>query len=596
MTSTNPTMARLRIAAATAALALGLAACQDGFFHDPAPSMSVPLAINYTYAAGTSAATAAGPGDAFDRVDNVLVVLFEQGTEIHEETFSVPAGSQDKRVTLELQFEGQLRTEIEVQLRADTTPVFSGEVELTLTPGRAATADVPLTPITPGFAVTDVPSTLRIGRSRQLTGTAYFGTGDALGAVTPIWEAVSSNITITAGGVVTPTAEGTAIVRATYNGRTDEASFPVVDPCTLSPTTIAIGQTVQGTLSRDEDCLTDSGTNRLFDEYDLALGSTTGFTATMTTGDGLQPFLPVQDGSGEQRHGPSSATSPMVREFLLPAGMWQFRPMSRETATGLEDAVEGPYSLTLNSFSGPFQDGCQATANVYFGVSASGSIASNDCEDEFDQEPDVIRWWDGFNMRLEAGQSGTISATADFPFRLTHWVGGEYREGGFNVPAGETAVITGTVDEDGFHSFYVISDRHQGTGNYTVTFTEGGSPPAPNLVLTMLDYPTTASASSHVRINFDIENVGGPMASASVALDFYIAGQPNLNGPHAYLGRHTFTNLALDNTEFAGDGGDFFIPSSVSGPHHIVVVVDATSAVSESGESNTFSMGSINVN
>lgn len=596
MTSTTRIMGRLRFTAAAAALALGLAACQDGFFHDPAASMSVPLVVNYSYAAGSSAATAAGPGDAFDKADQVVIVLYEQGTQIHERTVAVTPGSADKRVTLELQFEGQLQVEVEAELRANGAPLFFGETALTLTPGQPATADVPLNPVETGLDVTGVPTTLRIGRSRQLMATSLFATGDAVGTVSPTWQALSSNVTVDASGVVTPTAEGTAQVRASYNGLTADASFPVVDPCTLPPETIAIGQTVQGTLSRDEDCLTDTGSNRLFDRYALGLNSTTGFTATMTTGDGLMPFFSLRDAGGQQRHGPGSTESPMTREFLLPAGAWELLPLSRERGTGLDDAQEGSYSLTLNPFSGPWQEGCQGVAGVYFGVSASGSITSSDCEDEFDQEPEVVRWWDGYYTLLLAGQSGTVSVTADFPFRFTHWIGSEYNEGAFNVPAGETAVITGTVDQTEFHTFYVISDRHQGTGNYTITFTEGGSPPPPNLVLTMLDYPSTATASSNIPINFEIENVGGPMGPASVALDFYIAAQRDLNGPHAYLGRHTFTNLALDNTDYAGNGGDFFIPSGVSGPHYIVVVVDATNAVSESGESNTFSMGSVVVN
>lgn len=595
-TSTHGTMGRLRIAAAVAAFTLGLGACQDGFFHDPAASMAVPLTLNYSYAAGTSAGSAAGPGEAFDKADRVVVVLTEGGTVIQERTVAVQPGSADKRVTLELQFDGTLEVEVAAELRLDTIPIFTGETALTLTPGQAATADVPLTPVTTGFAVTDVPAALRVGRSRQLVGTAYFGTGDALGPVTPTWEAVSSNITITPGGVVTPTEEGTAVVRATYNGRTDEASFPVVDPCSLPPGAISVGQTVQGTLSRDEDCLTDTGSNRLFDEYTLNLGGTTGFVATMTTGDGLQPFLPVQDGAGVQRHGPSSAESPMVREFILPAGAWEFRPMSRETGTSLDDAQEGSYSLTLNPFSGPWQDGCQATTNVYFGVSASGSITSSDCEDEFDDEPEVVRWWDGYNMRLLTGQNATVTATADFPFGLTHWVNGEYRGGVHGVPVGETGVLYGTVDEAGFHSFYVISDAHEGTGNYTISFTEGGATPAPNLILSGLEYPSQAQAGQGIPISFDLQNIGGDMpASASVAVDFYIAGQPSLNGPHAFLARHSFGG-ALENGGFWGDALSPTIPQGVSGPHHIVVVVDATNAVAESGESNTFSWGSVNVN
>ncbi|HUH13547.1 MAG TPA: hypothetical protein VMK65_10570, partial [Longimicrobiales bacterium] len=98
-------------------------------------------------------------------------------------------------------------------------------------------------------------------------------------------------------------------------------------------------------------------------------------------------------------------------------------------------------------------------------------------EDLYDNEPDVVRWWDGYSILLYAGESVTVTATGHFPYRFTYWAGGSYVDGHFNVPAGQSRSFTVTAGARAFYGFYIISENHQGTGSHSITFSSvsGGS-------------------------------------------------------------------------------------------------------------------------
>ncbi len=582
----------LRASALAAALALSLSACQDGFFHDPASIVAVPVTVSYSLAAG---AAAVGPGDAFDRADMAHVRLTLGGVIAHEEMVPLQVGSQDKEINLELDLEsGQASGVLDVQLSAQNDPIFNGSTSVTLTPGQAAQVDVPLTPIEVGLIVNGSTTPLRLGRTRQLSAISLFATGDQVGTVNATWTALSSNVTVSSSGLVTTLSNGLAQVRANYSGLAAVTSFNVLDPCLSQPSSITIGQTVSGSLSRDEDCLTSTGSNRLFDPYVLSLGSQTTFAATMSS-DPFHPFLPMSDANGQQRAGPTTTTSQSVsREFVLAPGNWEFRTTSNETAGGLDQAAEGTYTLSLTPL-GAVQEGCGRETVLSYGANASGTVTTSDCPDEFDNDPNIDRFWDGFTWFGVAGETATFEAVANFPFRLTHWAGGNFVEGGFNVPAGDPAYITGTVSQSGFSSFFVINENHQQGGSYAVSLRLGGPTPAPNLVVARATFPASANQGGPFAVTADIGNAGGALGGQSFDVDVYIAVNPNLSGPNALLG-HLFGSGPIANANEISLQGTLNVPIGPSGPHYVIFVVDPGNVISESGEQNTFVMGTTTIN
>jgi hypothetical protein len=102
---------------------------------------------------------------------------------------------------------------------------------------------------------------------------------------------------------------------------------------------------------------------------------------------------------------------------------------------------------------------------------------------------------------------------------------------------------------------------------------------------------------SSFNVVFDVVNIGADMpAPADIVADVYIAGQPDLNGPHAFLQTFSVSGQQLDNTDVSTLGGLVTLPFGVSGPHYILVEIDVAGAVPEGNESNLFVLGAIDVN
>lgn len=574
-------------------IGLVLATACDTFYHDPAASVAVPLDVTYSFA---DAAASASPGLAFDKADHVSVVLRNASTNaiLHEEVAIFTPGAGDKRISFEVQIEGRTDARLTVRMTALGAPIFEGSSSVPLTPGQAADIEVPLTAIPAELRITGAPLSLRVGGTAQLTAVGLFATNDEIGPVQATWQAVSQNVTVSASGLVTATGPGIAEVRASFGTTTiltALASFDVVDPCALGETPILLGQVVEGTLSRADDCFANS---RLSDRFSLQLSGRSIFTMTLAA-DGFTPFLPVYDPT-VQRSG-FVGPSPMIREYVFPAGTYSVRASSQESGAALDQAPEGSYSLALAPLAAP-QDGCIAggvTTAVTYGSSFGGTIQSIDCEDEFDGEPAVVRRWDGYSLRQLAGEDFTVEVFANFPFRLTQWEGGSFLKGAFNVPAGDPAVITGTAPSDGFRQFYVISDRHEGVGSYAFAIVRGGSSD-PNLVVARATFPAQVPEAGVLNVSADFQNVAGPMPLAqNIVADVYIAVQPNLQGAHALLGQLS-VNRQLGNLEEVNVSGSFSIPSGPLGPHYVILDLDPSNLIVERGANNLFVMGMVNIN
>lgn len=590
------TLVRSRIRRLGSVLALGVAlaaaGCADRFFHDPATSVAVPLTVQYSVGSG---ADAASPGQAFDKADRAVVVLRLAGAVVLTDTATFQPGPGDKRVILEVELSGASATgTLDVTLSVGGAHLFTGTAPVTLRTGQAAEVQVPLAPVETALAVRDVPPALRLGGAAPLAAVSMFATGDDVGPVPATWTALTPTIEVSSTGVVTGLATGPARVRATYAGLVAEATFDVRDPCLDLPAPLAVGDVVTGSLSRSEDCATDPPELRLFDRFVLDLEGQQAFTATLSS-EPTHPFLPIMDALGVQRSGFASPEPSFTREFVFAPGAWTVDVSSVEVGTSLATAPQGTWSLTL----GPLpvvQDGCDSVTSVSYGVTVSGAVQANDCEDDFDDEPDVVRWWDGLGMRMPAGERRTVSVTADFPYSLTHWTGSVFTQGVLNVPAGDPAAVTGTVAQTAFHNFFILSAGHRDTGNWTASVVRNGPTPLPNLVVNATSgVPGTIAEEGTFTLTAQVANAGGAMPLLqTVRADVYVAAQTDLTGPHALLGAMDY-GVQLGNLATASRMGTFTLPPGVSGPHFVLVDLDAGLAVSESSERNLFVAGAMNV-
>jgi len=383
-------------------------------------------------------------------------------------------------------------------------------------------------------------------------------------------------------------------VRASFNGLTADATFTVTDPCaSIQPGSIASGQTINGTLSRVDDCL--NAANRLEDSYTFSLGSTTLFNFVMST-DGFTPLMYTHTAAGAKLSGLTSGNANLTGEHLYPAGSYVAAAASLEAGGGIADAVEGNYTLSMNSVGTP-QEGCKDVETfVRLGVSASGSITSSDCEDEFDNEPSVVRRWDGFAL-IADGSQGTVSVQANIPYRFAHWVGSTLQGVMTNIPANETAFFVGGLAPNEYNQFYPINEEHDATGSYTITFTPGIQSIQPNLVRGQFSHPAQVASEGSFTLDLSVVNIGGDMpasASSNYSVSVYIAAQQSLNGPQAFLGTMAFSGQLL-NAQTDSRSQLFTLPA-ISGPHFILVEVDGSNGVSESNENNLFVLRAMNVN
>ncbi|HET7456371.1 MAG TPA: Ig-like domain-containing protein [Gemmatimonadaceae bacterium] len=119
--------------------------------------------------------------------------------------------------------------------------------------GKTGTATVTVSPV-PAASVTVTPSSasLIVGTTTTLTATVKDASGNTLADRPVTWTTSNAGVaTVSANGVVTAVAPGTAIVTATREGKSDQATITVspvpvarVD-VTPSTATVVVGQTVQ---------------------------------------------------------------------------------------------------------------------------------------------------------------------------------------------------------------------------------------------------------------------------------------------------------------------------------------------------------------
>ena len=148
---------------------------------------------------------------------------------------------------------------------------------------------------------------------------------------------------------------------------------------------------------------------------------------------------------------------------------------------------------------------------------------------------------------------------------------------------------------DGFRSFYVISEQHEGTGSYAFALVGNGSSD-PNLVVARATFPSQVPQAGVLNISADIQNVAGPMPLAqNIVADVSIAVDPNLQGTHALLGQ-LVVNRQLGNLEQVTVSGSLSIPSGPAGPHYVILDLDPGNTIVDRGATDVFVMGTVNIN
>lgn len=467
---------RLRRAGVLVLAALGVAACNDGFFFDPAQTRDTPISVTYTLVEGVPAPAPSvegmegatgpqrSPGAAFDKADGAQVVLRSGDNELFNQRLPLEAVGSDRKLsfTVELPAGSVVQASLSLTLLRGQDQLFTGTAQAQLTPGQSAEVTVPLAAVVADVAIQGGPFVIRtLGSTVRLTASGLFATGDVAGTVAPTYQALTQNVTVAADGTVTALANGEGRVAATYLGRADTAVITVEDRCFGPFTNIALGQTVNGTLEGN-DCL-DAPSNAYNDWYFLPLTAPTLFRATVRA-NGFEPFVGVNQGAARTvLGGAADQGAEVVSEYYLPASGFLPRVGSRARASG--PAPTGSYSLSLEQVAEP-QAGCwQGTSGILStwmrpGLRLSGRIAADDC-----QEP-AGTYFDVYGVRFVAGDTGVVRLSGDFPYRTGY--GSDFRAG---TADGQPVWWAFTSPGDQSHSFRVLSAS--GFGAYDIRVNRG---------------------------------------------------------------------------------------------------------------------------
>lgn len=244
---------------------------------------------------------------------------------------------------------------------------------------------------------------------------------------------------------------------------------PGYTPCTNSAIEMGTGTpeapaVKQGRLQIGIDCLEG---NRIRDTYVVTTPSGA-FETRLETSE-FEPFVAMSP-RGRQGWGRASAGPTVTAEHVYAPGQrHEIRALPRPVFSA-GGSHEGRYTLTVSPVAEP-QAVCRGDAFVFFGSQASGHITSADCEDVNDNDPNVLRRWDGYSILLQPGETVTVRVHVDFQARFTHWIGGQFNQG-VPVQAGQeaTLVATNSGTTGAFHGFYVLNEIQDVGGGYFIEF------------------------------------------------------------------------------------------------------------------------------
>lgn len=199
-----------------AAPVLSLAACND-MFVDPARRLPAAVAASFSIA-GVGESAAGGPSAAFDKANEMRIVLTRENAQSRTKSITFAASSAEKRDTLEVPMEKDSQpAQLTVELLRGSDVLFAGTTAVTLQSGESTPAAVTLQPRVANFVVSGATSPMTtLGASVQLSSAAIFATGDTIPNLALTWT--SSNpavVEVTPQGWATAKSEGQAQLTGT---------------------------------------------------------------------------------------------------------------------------------------------------------------------------------------------------------------------------------------------------------------------------------------------------------------------------------------------------------------------------------------------
>jgi hypothetical protein len=235
--------------------------------------------------------------------------------------------------------------------------------------------------------------------------------------------------------------------------------------CDAAPVPLPLGDTVRGSLE-ETDCLSDEG--RLLDAYEIVLPQPTLFAVSLST-VGFFPHIPFRQDTSQVSGWASSQDRELNREHLFPAGTYVLHATSFNVGAELATAPRGTYTLFTAPLQTP-QEGCGRETTVTYGSRVSARVTPDDCEAVQEAVEGIDRRLDGYTFLMDGQQEVTVTVTAEFAYRFTHWSNGQPILQVPAIPAGETREFR--VEAFGFQDFYVVNENDGEGGSYTVVFSE----------------------------------------------------------------------------------------------------------------------------
>jgi uncharacterized protein YjdB len=257
-----------------------------------------------------------------------------------------------------------------VSATGDVTGVSPGVVTVTATvAGRSASATITVLPDIATIAVTPPAAEITVGgTSLQLAAEPRSSTGDPVTGRTVTWSSSTPAVaTVSANGLVTAVAPGSATISASIGDVTGSAAITVrPDPCSVLRT-VQLGATVNGRLEQS-DCRLDDNTAIQFFEFTLTTETAVEILMNSTEVD---PYLFLADPSlnviDQDDDGGDGLNARILR--TLPAGRWIV--VTNTFAAG----TFGSYELVVRQ--APLA--CTQAAPVTLPATVNGALGSASC-------------------------------------------------------------------------------------------------------------------------------------------------------------------------------------------------------------------------
>lgn len=341
-----------------------------------------------------------------------------------------------------------------------TISATSGGVSGTL--AITVSTDVASVTVSPGsFSLTS------LGGTQTVTATVRNAAGVVLGERIVTWSSTNANVaTVSATGVVTAIASGTASIRATVEGVTGAATATVSFANVCAPVAYTLGTAQSGTLA-STDCAVSTGV--VEDRYSFSTSTAVVVNWNLTSlpaGAAMRRIGPLQQGTtspGQAALISGSATAPgPMGAFIFGAGTYVFAMRSASTlpiAYGFTAAANQPLPTTCSEVGVAIGGGFVLTRSlVSTACSSSGKYFFN--------------YW----TYLNAGQEITIanaSSAYDTFLELwrydgTNWV---YVTSDDDSGDGTNSLLTFTPTTAGYYEIRTTSFDAGSTGASTLTVT-----------------------------------------------------------------------------------------------------------------------------